>query len=129
MTDTEVLALTLYGEARGEPIESKVGVACVIRNRAAHSQRSISAICLAPHQFSCWTEERDQMAAAQASLPNPDPVLAECLFLASGIVGGQLRDNTHGANHYYATSIAAPKWAVNQPVLAHLGHHLFFNVA
>ena len=33
LTDVQILALTLFGEARSEPIEGIVGVGCVIRNR------------------------------------------------------------------------------------------------
>lgn len=131
MTDTEVLALTIWGEARGEPLESKVGVANVIKNRATAKNATVSSICLAPHQFSCWTEEKDQMGYAEEAIHGlivmlPD--LVECVFLAEGIMTNKLRDNTHGANHYYATSIAAPRWAIGATPLAHLGHHIFFNV-
>ena len=33
LPDDAVLGLTLYGEARGEPIEGQIAVACCIKNR------------------------------------------------------------------------------------------------
>ena len=33
LTDTQILLLTLWGEGRGEPIEGRVAIGSVIRNR------------------------------------------------------------------------------------------------
>ena len=52
----ELVGLTLYGEARGEPIEGIVAVGCVIRNRVKF-EGSFYAVCLKPRQFSCWNQD------------------------------------------------------------------------
>ena len=58
----EVLARTLYGEARGEGLPGIEAVACVILNRVAFAKargrywwgNTVSQVCLKPGQFSCW---------------------------------------------------------------------------
>ena len=131
MTDLEALALTIWGEARGEPIEGKIGVAMVMRNRLQHAYlngKTYVDVCTAHAQFSAWTEEAAQLQQMLTAYNHPGPVLGLCIEVARGTMTGKLADNTSGANHYYADTIPAPAWAVGTP-LAHLGHHLFFNVA
>lgn len=57
--DIDILARTIYGEARGEPWEGKIAVAWVVRNRAERGGwwgDTIREVCLKPWQFSCWNE-------------------------------------------------------------------------
>lgn len=139
MTDVEALALTIWGEARGEVIESKVGVAMVMRNRVLNHYRGAKTfveVCTAKAQFSAWTEEAAQMQAEQELLTgdptlarHSDPTLRLCLEIAKATIAGLLTDNTQGANHYYATSIKEPYWATGAFALVTLGHHKFYNVA
>lgn len=139
MTDTEALCLTIWGEARGEPIEGKIGVAMVMRNRLLANYRGAKTyvdVCTAHAQFSAWTDEAKQMqdeAELLTGTPSlthlKDPVIRLCLEIALATMSGKLADNTNNANHYYAVSIAPPAWAVGAILLAALGSHRFFNVA
>lgn len=134
MTDLDALALTIWGEARGEPIEGKIGVAMVMRNRLLQKYRGASSyvdVVTAKAQFSCWTEESSAMGSALESLlaGHPTTILALCVEIARATINGYLSDNTHGANHYYANTIQEPVWAKGSPTLASLGHHRFYNVA
>ena len=55
MDDLTLLALCIYDEAQGEPIEGKRGVARVVTNRQRlhyHSDGTITGTVLAPDQFS-----------------------------------------------------------------------------
>lgn len=137
MTDLDALTLTLYGEARGEPIEGLIGVAMVIRNRVQARWRgdtTYDAVVHAPAQFSCWTEEKDQLARAaqllgSATLP---PDLARCQEVAVATLAGTLADNTHSANHYLTAflyhSQACPSWALGIKPLATLGRQVFLSL-
>jgi spore germination cell wall hydrolase CwlJ-like protein len=139
MTEQEALTLTIWGEARGEPIEGKIGVANVMRNRLLTKYRGATSyveVCTARAQFSAWTEEAKQMQDEAEVLTgdpqmknHPDPVLRLCWEIARATINNLLADNTRGATHYYATSISAPIWAQGQPLLASLGAHRFFHVA
>lgn len=135
-----LVGLTVYGEARGEAIEGKVAVGAVIRRRVQFGRfggDTYQAVCLAPKQFSCWNPG-DPNAAVLVSLakqlaiePIPqDPVLRECLYVAAGIISGDLRDNTKGATHYIRRTLwddvkARPSWAGSMIVTAVVGHHVF----
>jgi spore germination cell wall hydrolase CwlJ-like protein len=50
----EAIALTIYGEARGESWEGKLAVGFVIMNRSRLWKKSIKEIVYAPNQFSCY---------------------------------------------------------------------------
>lgn len=58
--DIDILARTIYGEARGEKTAGKKAVACVIMNRYKakkwFSGKTIAETCQKPWQFSCWNK-------------------------------------------------------------------------
>jgi len=143
LTDMQALALTMYGEARGESVEGRIAVGCVIRNRARMLKTTHCAVCFAPRQFSCWfagggaANHGDVLDQAEKLLRG-DPVpsgslLDECLFLADGLIRGSLRDRVVGATHYYSPAGMlppgrVPKWAHAEVPVAHVGGHLFFRL-
>jgi N-acetylmuramoyl-L-alanine amidase len=140
---TAVLALTLYGEARGEPVESRIGVACTVRNRVRADLggdgkpdwwgEGYDGVCLARSQFSCWnaTDPNYPILTALAAQPDrwhENAVLAECQWIADGIVDGRVTDRVGNATHYYAASMrVAPAWARGARLVARCGGHLFFS--
>jgi N-acetylmuramoyl-L-alanine amidase len=142
LTETQILTLTLWGETRGEPVEGKVAVGCVIRNRVETGRwgDSYAKVCLAAYQFSCWRKEggasnhKDVMAMADilsSGREVHDLALRECGYIAHGIIAGWLQDRTRGATHYYAPEAMVPMgkipaWAINLSPCATVGDHLFF---
>jgi N-acetylmuramoyl-L-alanine amidase len=135
MDDYEALTLTLYGETRGEPEAGKLAVAHVIWNRAQRHHLSVKDVCLAPHQFSCWTLEAQTLAEAarRLAIGAHDPALEECAAVAGAVLdGAHGGDPTKGATHYYAPAAMVPagrvpSWAANKVPSAVIGGHLFFN--
>jgi N-acetylmuramoyl-L-alanine amidase len=138
LSDTQCLAVTLYGEARGESVEGRIAVGAVVRNRVAAQQKSVRMICLADRQFSCWNRDESSnhqrvLGAGERLLipdqPLRDPLLRECLFLAEGIVRGALTDNTDGATHYVTTKLyesdRAPAWVHKLKTTVVIGQHTF----
>lgn len=156
MTDTEriallasdqVLAVTLYGEARSEPVEGRIAIASVIRNRVnadlGNDQKpdwwgeGYRGVCLAPWQFSCWMpqggqQNYDVVMAVVRTLVNGQgvgPVMRECLWLALGIISGDLADRVSGCTHYLTADLFRmnpPKWTKGKTPQVRLGPHLFF---
>ena len=142
LTDVQILLLTLWGEGRGEPIEGRIAIGCVIRNRVRWGKwgESYARVCLAPYQFSCWRSEGGRanheallaMAKALADgLEITDQILRESGWIAHGIIGAWIRDNVQSATHYYNPDAMVPKgripaWALNQTPVATVGEHLFF---
>lgn len=129
----DVLARTLYGEARGETVRGKEAVACVIVNRAARAKArggywwgaSIEEVCRKPWQFSCWNEGDPNRAKIEAVQPG-HRVFDTCLRIARRAVAGSLDDVTHGATHYHSRDVTPP-WSRGKAVCAEIGRHLFYN--
>lgn len=131
--EIDVLARTIYGEARGEPVRGKEAVAAVVLNRARRARLrggywwgdGIEGVCLKPWQFSCWNDvdpNREKLDRVDAA----NSVFKTCLRVARRAVGGVLKDPTEGATHYHAIGIEPP-WARGRTPAANIGRHLFYN--
>lgn len=136
LSDRFVLALTIWGEARGEPVEGQIAVAQVVRNRLSDATNTAPRwrdVCLAPKQFSCFNENdpnypKIQRAATMLLTQEPTPELRQALWIADGVMGGMLMDNTKGSRNYLTFALYGtkpPKWAVNKPIKTRIGSHVF----
>lgn len=129
--DIAVVAMTLWGEARGEGEQGMQAVACVIGNRVRRRWRRKTgyvAVCRDRWQFSCWNENDPNLRRLEAVRRNPDAAYRLAAAIAGRLVRGELDDFTFGATHYYAVSLPRPpKWAVNKQPCYRQGKHLFFN--
>ncbi len=129
----EVLARTLYGEARGEPVRGKEAVAAVILNRVRKAEAhggwwwgdDIVGVCLKPWQFSCWNPG-DPNRARLLAVTAESGTSATCLRVARRAVAGRLDDPTGGATHYHARHVHPP-WAWSHVPSAEIGGHLFYS--
>ena len=56
LSDIDLLATLIRGEAEGEPLLGKIAVACVVRNRVEDPQwpDAWSGVMLQKYQFSCF---------------------------------------------------------------------------
>ena len=129
----DILARTLWGEARGESLAGKEAVASVILNRFKKAQGAggrywwggtIEDVCLKPYQFSCWNENDINYRKLIAVDAN-DPNFAVCQRIARRAVNGLLDDNTNGADHYHALGIH-PNWTDSRAPVAEIGRHVFY---
>lgn len=128
----EVLARTLYGEARGEPVRGKEAVAAVIMNRVRKAEArggwwwgdDVIGVCLKPWQFSCWNPG-DPNRARILAVTADNKTFATCLRIARRAIAGGLDDPTGGATHYHNRSVHPP-WAWNHAPSAEIGGHLFY---
>jgi hypothetical protein len=77
------LAETMYSEARGKPVEYVVAIGHNVKNR---SKRTKTTIC--------------QAATGYTQKKLPSDMKAAFLILASGVLSGQIPDNTKGADSY-----------------------------
>lgn len=153
LSDIQALAGTMYAEAAGDwhegesSVEERVAVGCVVRNRLPRYKEygakfhTYKSICLAPKQFSCWiqgsgTNHSRLMAQMEMLVVNGedslDPVMIETIFLAAGVMGGEILDCTDTATSYYAPKAMVPRgrvpqWAIGKDAVA-IGSQLFFKV-
>lgn len=143
------LAVTLYGECRGEGIEGQVAVGSVIKNRVrAIPANTYESVCTADNQFSCWwpfggySNYQATISAAYSLMTNSEgagtiaiapqeAVMRQCLYVATGIISGALLDPTHGATNYYAPAAMVPPgrvpdWAAKMTHTATIGKQEFY---
>lgn len=147
LSDIQVLACTLYGEARSEPTEGIIAVACVIRNRVKVDLgndgkddwwgEGYRGVCLKPAQFSCWSPEGGEgnfkklegLVNALKSKAATDARFKECAWIATGIVNDWCRDLTNGADHYHvAGMMPRPAWAQTSVPVKQIAKHVFYQL-
>ena len=137
MSDLDVLARTLYGEARGEGTEGIEAVACVIMNRFRSGKwftgyiwqngqkvASVAQTCLKKFQFSCWNKNDPNFKIIQ-KVDATDAVFRQCLMIAQRAISGELEDFTNGAVYYHTREIK-PYWAQHRSPCYEVKHHLFY---
>ena len=125
--DFDVLARTVFGEARGQGFDGQIAVAWVIRNRAARPGRfaaGIAAVCLQPVQFSCWNRN-DPSFIRLITVALPDPAFVSALAAAATVLTDHAPDPTGGADHYHATYVS-PSWAKAMTRTVQIGAHIFY---
>jgi Cell Wall Hydrolase len=130
LSDVDVLARTLWGEARGEPdaARSMLAVAQVVLNRAADTRRwrGVAQVCLAPRQFSCWNRE-DPNRAPLLAVRAGDAQFDLALRIARQVLQQPAPpDITGGATHYHALHITQPAWARLAQPTVRIGAHQFY---
>ena len=123
---TDYMARTMYGEARGEGAKGMQAVGNVIMNRVKAGGwygASVKDVCLKPKQFSCWNENDPNR---KIILNATDAQLKQARTIAEQVISGELPDITGGATHYYANYISKPSWAKSMTQTAQIGSHIFY---
>lgn len=129
-TARDILARTLWGEARGEGREGITGVASVVVNRASRGANywwggTIEDVCRKPWQFSCWNQH-DPNRRKLLQVTSGDAAFNICLEVADAAVNGRLQDVTFGSTHYHDFSVH-PTWAHNRSPCIRVGKLIFYN--
>lgn len=109
LSDREVIARTLDGEAGNQGLDGLQGVGSVILTRVNlrwQGETTARGVCLHHSQFSCWLPgpDYDRITADDYVAPQA------CLNIADQILAGTLPDNTNGADSYEVTGTRA-YWA------------------
>ncbi len=126
--DIDLMARTVWGEARGEGTQGMLAVAWVIWNRASQPKwwgRNIEEVCLKPYQFSCWNKD-DPNKEKLEKITLDDLGFARAYYASLAVLLGELPDITRGSTHYFNPRAATPKWAEGKQAQARIGKHLFY---
>ncbi len=124
----DILARTLWGEARGEPVRGIEAVAAVVMNRVKRGGwwgDTVETVCRKPWQFSCWNAA-DPNRAKLERVDEGDRMFRICLRIARRAIAGSVEDRTGGATHYHVRGLM-PAWARGRDPSAEIGNHLFYN--
>jgi N-acetylmuramoyl-L-alanine amidase len=130
--DAKLLALTMWGEARGEGAKGMLAVGHVIKNRMDSDRfgGSVAHVVWRPKQFSCWNKHdpnREKMKEI-AALPKDSVEYKRWKLakrLANQILAGRTQDPTDGALFYHTTGIK-PFWADASKAVAQIANHVFY---
>lgn len=128
LEDLDVMARTIYGEARGESDQGKVAVAWVIMNRVAKQTwygRTVFEVCRKPWQFSCWNLG-DPNRTVIESVQSGNAIFDKCLESGRKVLASNVADPTDGATHYHANWINPPAWTRGASFTVKIGNHLFY---
>mgnify|MGYP001597488135 CR=1 FL=1 len=141
----KILALTAYGEARGEGAEGMMAVLNVINNRAQDSSffdmniynatgSPYHAVALKQKQFSIFNfgdPNRPMLVSLAENFDNAlstNASLNQAYQLSKMLTQRVLTDNTSGAVYYHAQSIK-PSWASSFIPVGNIGRHIFYATA
>lgn len=135
--EIEVLARTIYGEARGEYHKKEGGLAAliavgnVILNRLKQKTwfgKSVSEVCLKAWQFSCWNDTDPNSTVLKQAIIT-EPVFKVCQEVAQGLILKEWPDLTKGSDHYHHRLMhKLPMWAKDKHPQFQVGHHLFYKL-
>ena len=116
-----LLALTLWGEARGEPVLGKRAVAWVVRNRMSIAEAwlerkgrqhplfgdgTVAGVVLRPYQFSCWLPSDPNLAFISRVVETEGEHLGAGAWAVFYALALKVEDEpasadpTYGATHY-----------------------------
>ena len=135
--DLDILARTVWGEARGETWEGRLAVAYTVVNRAkarrwwGHMEdenirnHSISAVCLYPAQFSCWSPGDPNRQKMERLTLAGDSMFRECLAAAVAAAYGLEVSPAGKATHYHVAGLDV-FWARGKEPLVQIGAHVFY---
>ena len=126
--EIDLLARTIWGEARGEGQTGMTAVANVVMNRVKKGGwwgATVQDVVLKPYQFSVWNDG-DVNKKKALEVTTADSSFWTAKKIASLAYNGQLDDITGGATHYYAKSISQPAWTLRMTKTAQIGNHIFY---
>jgi N-acetylmuramoyl-L-alanine amidase len=133
LTDAQLLAVCLYGEARGESREGKIAVASVIKERVKKGGwfgMGYHGVILKPYQFSCFLTSDPNfpklydIAGDFCRYLDKSKTLRRCYEIARGIIEGSIQQ-TLRATHYKTNNCKAA-WADKMKKIATIDNHSFY---
>ncbi len=123
------LAMNVYYEARGEPLQGMHAVAEVTMNRVA-SRRYPDTVCEVVYQKKYdWLRKRDVSAFSWTEfdvVPHPEGKHWRIAWdAAHAVYHGKVPPLVDGALHYHARRIR-PSWSRSMKPVARIGAHVFY---
>lgn len=128
--EIKCLALNIYHEARGEPLEGKYAVGVVTMNRV-RSPDYPDDVCRVVYQRG-WAEETGRYIGAfswttdlHEDIPFESSAWEEAYDIAQRVYNHQVSSKAENALFYHADYVK-PVWARNKVKIAKIGRHVFY---
>lgn len=125
----ECLALTVYHEARGEPLKGQIAVAYVPLNRQQHDKwpdtvcEVVSQAKLTKSAYVCqftWYCFED-------ITPYDHKAWRQAIRVALMVYNGEVEDPTKGATCFHSVKKPRPNWAQKYPFLLRIAGHRYYD--
>jgi spore germination cell wall hydrolase CwlJ-like protein len=141
LNDLQAMALTIYGEARGEFLKfgrpALAGVGYAIKNRIDHPTwwgKGVKGVCYHPVQFSCYLSvsaaagyrELLKIAKDWTNALHNDHMLFLCLEIADKILTGKEPNPVDHATSYCNPALCTPAWREDKVFVVTIGRHDFY---
>ena len=140
--DLDIMALTVWAEARGEGPDGMAAVAWVIRHRYENPgwwsrQRgdgipddTIAAVCLDAYQFSCWNHSDPQRARLLNPATKERSDYKLCRKICLDVLQSPIEDDlVKGADHYCTKAVVRyTRWARGRTPVKVIGNHQFYRI-
>lgn len=120
LTDADIIAATIWMEARGEGSACMDAVASVICNRSRKSGQKPAVECLRRNQFSCWTGKTTAVIPRNAK----GKEWAYCRLLGRKVANKTFKP-TMDATHFYNPLLVIPKWGRKMKTVKWVGDTRF----
>lgn len=116
VSDVQLLARAINGEARGESYEGQVAVGAVILNRVKDSRfpNSIAGVIYQPGAFTAVSDGQIDVPISEDS---------SVVKAAQDALNGW--DPTNGAIYYFNPNTATSSWIWSRPQIRTIGKHIF----
>ena len=129
---SNILARTLYMEARSQGTTGMDAVASVILNRAGGKAEKMPYVCLKPSQFSCWNDidNKDsknytvKIPKGAAKKGKDQTAWTYCQELAGKLLSENFKSTVGNRNSYHTTAVT-PKWDSKMKDKKTIGKHIF----
>jgi len=125
------MAMAIYHEARGEPVQGQQAVGHVIMNRVA-SDEYPDTVCDVVKQGRYWRHvplrHQCHFSFWCDGLPedfDDKGAYGTAVLFSVGIMQGWIPDPTHGATHYHATWVD-PDWKRTMTQTIRVNNHVFY---
>lgn len=135
LSERELLAITLVGEAGGEGDQGMLAVGNVIVNRAKKNftGRTVSDVIMSPRQFSVWNNQRPETLY---NARKDTDVYRRADRIAGELLSGRASDVTGGADHYLNEVVtrqgrsdgSLPSWYRKGKITRKIGKHTFLKI-
>jgi len=136
LTQLQMMALTIFGEARGESRDGRIAVGSVILKRVECREwdgETIHEVCLMPFQFSCYLPSDpnlkllQQIADAWDDFHAKSATLRQCCDIAAGLLDGTIERNVDALQYVNPRTVKMmPAWTKTMKLVAAIGHHVFY---
>jgi spore germination cell wall hydrolase CwlJ-like protein len=133
LTDAQLLAVCLYGEARGESDCGKIAVASTIKERVKQGGwygLGYKGVILKPYQFSCFNcsdpnfTKLFEIAGDFSRSVDKSATLRRCYEIARGIIEGSIQQTLRST--HYKTHGCKASWADKMKKIATVDSHSFY---